>query len=186
MKIQIVSTSHGYSECDITGAGSITRVKVLDRIKYGDIFNIYYGRSSKEGGTWKGKKTTKETFHADLKKSIRAANVFIAESIDSEVFYKKTACAFCDCECINPSILDTNDKKVLAVDLEWPEYGRDSSRYIVFLSECGKCGEDLTYGSGFGSFNSSGLPELKKLAEDSTGLVIDWPKTMTSISELNS
>lgn len=44
--------SSGLIDIDIQGVGSVRRVVLPMNITKGDMFNIYYGDSSKAGGTW--------------------------------------------------------------------------------------------------------------------------------------
>ena len=83
MQLELVTTSSGFYDYDVTGAGTIYRACVGDTISYGDIFNIYSlndeGRPSrKEGGIWLGRQGVKGNITADLEKSIKKSQTFIA------------------------------------------------------------------------------------------------------------
>lgn len=184
MKIELISTDNGFFDFNVTGAGTIHRVTVGEDIKRGDLFNIYYGDGSytphrKEGAVWQGKKGIQQGVTDYLEKSIRKSDVFIGESADSDLFYKKVATKHCKCNCTSPTIQNRyGNRMLLAVDLEHPEYGRNSSRHIIWLAQCAICGEELTFGSGIGSFHSHGIEQLKQLAEKVNRAPIDWEKVI--------
>lgn len=189
MQINLVSTSNGYYDFDISEAGTVRRVTVSENIKHGEMFNIYYGDGHyiphrKAGATWLGKKGIGGYLVGDLEKSIRKAEVFIAETIDSDEFYNVAAKKHCKCTCSDPYVKDQSMRTLLAVDLDHPEYGRSTSRNIIYLSKCGRCSKPLTHGTGFGSFYSNGLSNLKQLAEKEARCEIEWNSIISSINEL--
>lgn len=105
--------------------------------------------------------------------------------VDSELFYKKIAEKHCKCNCSDPRLRDRYSNRVLiAVDLELPECERESSRYIIWLTECGKCGENLTFGNGFGSYNATGLENLKRLSEKENRKSVIWSDIITSLNDI--
>lgn len=65
MKFLMVTDKNGYRDYEITGFFSVHRACVAPNIKVGDIFNVYYDKSSKHGVEWKG----------DLKTSLIDAEV---------------------------------------------------------------------------------------------------------------
>lgn len=172
---------------DITEAGSITGATVSLNIQHGDPFNIYYGdadNSRKQSSSWKGHKTTKETLQADLEKSIQESAVFLGESINSEDFYNAALKSHCDCTCSKPVIRNANEKKVIAVDLDSPEYDRSSGRYIVFSCWCESCDKKLIHGTTLGCFRVPSLNGLKERAQLKSEKLIDWPNVITSLEGL--
>lgn len=188
IEIKLISTQNGFYDFDVTNAGTIRRVTVPDTVKFGEMFNIYYGDGSyvphsKEGATWQGRKGIAEDLTGDVLKSIKASAVFIGESKDSSMFYKKVAAKHCECCCAEPSLVSDVQRTrcVIAVDLETPDYSRDESRNIIYLSECSKCHLSVTHGTGIGSFNTTGLDKLKELAEKAAGCPIDFDEIITSI-----
>lgn len=74
--LRLVSATNGFHDFDVTGAGSIRRVTVRDDVKRGDVFNVYYGESSKGGAKWLGSKGVKGYLVGDLEKSIKASGVY--------------------------------------------------------------------------------------------------------------
>lgn len=80
MKIEHDGTENGIRYFNITDAGSMHLTKVREDIQKGDIFNIYYGESSKGGGIWLGKKNaTAKQFMIDLENSLKASDVYKKE-----------------------------------------------------------------------------------------------------------
>ena len=65
-------------------------------------------------------------------------------------FYDVVAAKHCVCACDNPHISLSNEKKVIAVELDNPDQPRESSRWIVYLSTCKRCQEKVTMANGFG------------------------------------
>lgn len=76
MQIKLVSTENGIYDFDVINAGSINRVTVSESIKKGDIFNVYFGASGKEGGVWKGTKGVSGYLTGDLELSIKETNAY--------------------------------------------------------------------------------------------------------------
>ncbi len=74
-------------------------------------------------------------------------------NIDSDKFYNACADKYSKCDCDEP--IRGKDRDVLAIDLSTPFRGRESSRFIVETCTCKRCGDVLTFGSQFGSFNTS-------------------------------
>jgi hypothetical protein len=186
IEIKLVKTQSPFHDFDVSGAGTIRRVTISPDIKLGDTFNIFFGDGhyvpkQKEGATWLGK--TGYSL-ADVEKSIRRSSVFIGESMDSAKFYARVAKKYCACGCKEPYLKDRKHGNVIAVDLEQPDYSRSSSRNIVYLSECGRCGKELTHGTGIGSFCTVGEVELMALAEKQAGCSIDFGAIVTSTSQL--
>ena len=186
---KLVSTENGFYDFDITDAGSIRRVTISENIKKGDSFNIYYGDGHytphrKERCTWVGSNGIGGYLTGDVEKSVRKSSVYIGESIRSEELYKKVANKFCDCRCSEPVTNSDKSRSVLAVDLDAPDYGREQSRYIIFLTDCRKCKQPLTFGTGVGSFHSTGTVNLKHLAEKEARQAIDWNNTITSVNDI--
>lgn len=54
LRIQLSTKKNGYRDYDINGYGDIRRACVPFKIALGDIFNIYRGKSKKEGCIWLG------------------------------------------------------------------------------------------------------------------------------------
>jgi hypothetical protein len=93
---------------------------------------------------------------------------------------------FCGCTCNSPVLADLTDRKLLAVDLEAPDYARNSSRMIVYGAPCGACRKPLTYGRSMGSFCTTGLKELKAQAVREAGQNIAWRTVITSLDKIGS
>mgnify|MGYP001109815519 CR=1 FL=1 len=195
MEIKLVSAeSNGFHDFDISGAGTIYRATVSNEIKNGEIFNIYYGNSGyvpyhgiqhrKQGGTWRGKKGIGGYLVGDLEKSICKSEVFIAESANSEKFYSHIEKKYKKCDCADLHFGKTSTRKVIAVDLAYPEYQRQSKRSIVLLGNCRECAKPLPYGHGFGECWSNGLDNLKRLAESEARQEIQWDAIITSIDDV--
>lgn len=189
MNLHLVSTANGFHDFDVSGAGSIHRVTVSEKIKRGNMFNIYYGdghyvKHQKTSGKWLGTKGIAGYLVGDLEKSIRATDLFVGEGMDSEKFYHAVAEMYSDCDCVNPVFKSGASKRVVAVDLDHPDQVRQSSRYIVFLGKCSCCAKDTTVGTGLGSFNQIGLDNLKRLAEKKNGSKINWSGVVTSFAEM--
>lgn len=184
MQIRLVSSKRGYHDFDVTDAGSIHRVCVSNNIKHGDIFNIYYGESSKEGGVWLGRKGIAGYLIGDLEKSLRKAPVFIGETLDSHKFYRRVSEQFNECKCSTSKLKPGAMGKVIAVDLDYADYTRPEGRWIVFINKCDTCKKQLTHGSTYSAHSTTGLKELKAQAQKSTKDVIDWNSVITSIEKL--
>lgn len=187
IRSRLVSTEHGFYDFDISDAGTIRRVKVPEDVQYGQPITLYYGDGHyvphrKETTRWLGRRGVAGYLTGDLEKSIRKSPVFVGESADSGLFYRKLARKHCVCGCTAPYVKDVSARQVLGVDLGYPEYGRSSGRYIVYIGECGGCGQDLTFGDSFCSFYSTGHENLKALAQREFGSAIDWSNTVTSIA----
>lgn len=189
LELTLTSSDRGYLDFNIKGAGTIRRATVAHKIKHGDTFHIYYGDGEytphqKEPAAWLGYDGTSADILNDLKKSILSSSVFIGESINSGDFYTKVAKQFSKCQCDEPALTFAENKQVIAVDLDYPEYARNSSRSIVFLGSCQHCNKELTYGTGFGSFCTTGETKLKELAEKEAQGSIDFDSIITSASQL--
>lgn len=187
MQLKLVSTENGFFDFNVSGAGTIRRVTVSDDIKYGDAFNIYYGDGHtishrKGSGRWLGRQGAQ--LASDVEKSIRKSQIFIGEAVDSEAFYRALSKRFCHCMCSDPYIEDPLEREILGVDLDYPEYGRASSRYVVYLYTCGRCLKALTGGRSFGSYCSHGLGSLKALAQKEARTAIGWGSIITSLSRV--
>lgn len=189
MDIRLVSTENGFHDFDVSGAGTIRRVTVSENIKKGESFNIYFGDGHyvphrKESAVWHGNKGVAGYLIGDLEKSIRKSDVFIGESVDSDRFYRKVTEKHCSCLCSDPVTNSDKERRVLAVDLDHPDYGRESSRYIIFKTSCKKCEKSLTFGAGVGSFHSTGIDNLKHLAAKEAREPIDWNNVITNIGAI--
>ncbi len=79
MQVRLVSTENGFYDFDVTEAGSIKRVTVASDIKQGDMFNVYYGDSSKEGAIWQGKSGVSGYLIGDVERSIVHSEIYKAE-----------------------------------------------------------------------------------------------------------
>lgn len=169
MKLTLVNDFHGYSDYNVTGAGTITRMTAGENIKKGDMFNIFYGENSKAGSKWLG----------DAESSLRASEVFQAITIDSEGFYNALFNSHSTCSCAKPSSTE-GLYKLIAVDLEYPEYSRDTCRWMVWLTKCTDCKKDVTFGRVFGNPSIRGLADIKAEAEEETKQAIDWKSIQTT------
>lgn len=182
---KLVSSENGFHDFDVINAGSIKRVTVSNSIVRGEIFNIYYGTSSKEGGTWVGTKGIAGYLTGDLERSVIASQVYQNEHIDSEAFANAMIETHCKCGCLDPSYRNDGPFSVIGVDLKAPDYQRQESRYITFKVKCIKCKLDTTLSEGFASIGIVGLDELKRYAEAKAlakGIdSIDWSKVTTEI-----
>lgn len=196
IEITLVTTVNGFLDFNVKNAGTIRRVTIPLNIKPQGMFNIYYGDGhyvphSKQGGLWQGKVVScdvgsKIDFHKDIIKSITHSDVYVGESLNSEHFYTKVADKYCLCRCDAPFVKRGDDCKseLLAVDLEQAQYSRSTSRNIIYLTTCGNCNKPLTYGTGIGSFCTTGEETLKYLAEKELGRKIEFDKIITSISQI--
>lgn len=171
MKITLISSEHDFFDYNISDAGSIYRACVSATIKVGDIFNIYHGDGKKSGVIWKG----------SLEKSIELSEVYKGVTKNSESFYDHFSEIYNKCGCEDPSV-KKGSSKIIAVDLESPEYERDSSRWIVWLGACNCCGKDLTHGANFGYYSITGVTEIKEAAKNAARELINWSKVLTSRS----
>ncbi len=68
MQTSLISTEHGFHDFDIEGAGSIERATVDQKIRSGDLFNIYLADGVKHGVKWIG---TRGVNNQDLEVSIK-------------------------------------------------------------------------------------------------------------------
>lgn len=62
VSLTLVDSSHGYADYDVEGhAQGIRRVKICPDLKPGEMFNAYFGNSSKAGVVWLG--TIEKSLH---------------------------------------------------------------------------------------------------------------------------
>jgi hypothetical protein len=187
--LTLLSSCNDHVEFTVENAGTIRRVTVANSIKLGNMFTIYYGDGhyvpfQKEASRWLGENGD---LKSDLIKSILKSCVYIGENTDSQHFYKLIAKKFCLCHCHEPYLKRQNtplSHRLLALDLEHAKYGRSMSRNIIYLGVCGRCSKALTYGTGIGSFCTTGEDNLKSLAEKEVGETINFDKIITAISQL--
>lgn len=169
-------------EFDVADAGSIYKT-VATKNPAGQITcEIFFEVNRSESLEWLGAQRFSKK---KLKDVIKQSKVYQAEHTDPNAFYQYFADKFCKCNCDNPFRSNSIKSKVLAVDLDNPEYGRQESRDIIFLTKCGNCGEDITHGTGFGSYNSYGLENLKGFAKQATSIPFKFERIFTSIHQQN-
>ncbi|MDI5832544.1 hypothetical protein OCF84_21515 (plasmid) [Shewanella xiamenensis] len=182
-QFKLVSAKNGFHDFDVINAGSIKRVTVSNSIERGGQFNIYYGESSKESGTWVGTTGIEGYLTGDLERSVIASQVYQSEHIDSEAFANTMADQHCKCGCVDPSYRNDGPFQVIGVDLKAPDYQRQQSRYISFAVQCVKCKLSTVLSEGFASISIVGLDELKRHAEVKAlakGInSIDWSNVTT-------
>ncbi|WP_429037535.1 hypothetical protein [Aeromonas media] len=101
-------------------------------------------------------------------------------------FYDVVAAKHCVCACDNPHISLSNEKKVIAVELDNPDQPRESSRWIVYLSTCKRCQEKVTMANGFGGISLVGIDAIRAAAEEAAKrdrAKLDWSQVeFTKIS----
>lgn len=78
MDIKLISTEHGNYDFEVIGAAPITRVKIPETIQYGDLFNMYYGESSKSAVKWEGKNGIEGYLIGDVQRSIVQSEIWQA------------------------------------------------------------------------------------------------------------
>lgn len=54
IKLQLISTEHGFDNFDVIGHLEIRRVTIGHNLERGDVFNVYGPESTKRGATWRG------------------------------------------------------------------------------------------------------------------------------------
>ncbi|MEZ9701225.1 hypothetical protein AB4455_06135 [Vibrio sp. 10N.261.46.E12] len=79
MITKLVSTENGFYDFDVTDVGSIRRVTISDTIKPGEMFNVYYGESSKGSVIWKGKNSVEGYLIGDVERSLVQSDIYLAE-----------------------------------------------------------------------------------------------------------
>lgn len=106
--------------------------------------------------------------------SVMASDCYQGLTACSDSFYSKLAKQHCRCCCSSPAINVNQPTELIGVDLQYPDFPREQSRYLVYRSTCVNCNEPLTHAKQFGSFCSTGLKNLQALAVKLHGALIDW------------
>ena len=164
----------------------VFQAEVPKNIEAGQRFTFQFGdghyvEQRSEEAIWVGERGVKGWKDGDLERSIKATVAYQALTKSSQAFYDALAERFCGCTCNVPVVADFGEKRVLGVDLETPDYPRNSSRYIVFVGDCDNCGKPLTWGSSCDSFCAIGVDAIKTKAEADTGRSIAWGSVITTI-----